>query len=132
MTPEQRQALTERLLAMQPQPPEPRRFRIDSDGYLLSVGIGPGGTELTGAEYDEILAVIGGKPAAPEGYDYRLRTNLTWELCERPAPPEEGELDPAQALEMICGKSSLTRTEALRFQADLKTAREEAKEKREE
>ena len=129
MTPEQRQALTEQLLAMQPAPPEPRRFRIDSDGYLLSVGTGPGGTELTGAQYEELLALIGDKPAAPEGMDYRLRSDLRWELYERPDPPEDGELDPALALEMICGKSSLTKAQAEEISAKL--AREERKEKSE-
>ena len=60
------------------------------DGYIVSIGTGNGGTEITREEYDEILAVIKGRPTPPEGFDYRLRTDLTWEAYELP-PVEETE-----------------------------------------
>ncbi len=45
---------------------------------------------ITEAEYNEILSVIRQRPTPPEGFDYRLKEDLTWELCELPpVPPEE-------------------------------------------
>lgn len=54
-------------------------YKQISDGYILAVGTGAGGEEITKAEYDQILAVIHAKPAAGGNTDYRLRTDLTWE-----------------------------------------------------
>ena len=45
--------------------------------------------------------------------------------------PEEEPLDPGEALEMICGSRSLTKTQAEAYRADVlsaKLAREERKE----
>ena len=56
---------------------------IDS-GYIISIGTGSGGTEITEQEYAEILAIIRNKPTAREGFDYRLKTDLTWEEYELP------------------------------------------------
>jgi hypothetical protein len=61
---------------------------IDS-GYIISIGTGSGGTEITEQEYAEILATIRKKPNASGGYDYRLKTGLTWE--EYKLPPVEPE-----------------------------------------
>ena len=119
MTEEQRQAMIAELLAMAPQPPAPRYYRRDVDGYLVAVGVGgTDGKEITAEEYDAIRAVIAGKPTPPAGYDYRLRDDLHWQLSALPEPEEE-TLDPAQALELICGSSKLTRTDAAAFHASL-------------
>ena len=111
-----------------------RRYKRVEDGYLILIGEGSGGTEITAAEYDRLAALIAAKPAAPEGWDYRLTAGLEWELCELPPvpgeDPEDEPLDPARALELICGTSSLTKTQADAFSAKL--AGEERKEKREE
>ena len=72
-----------------------RFYKTVSDGYLVSVGIGSGGKEITASEYAEILATIRNKPTARDGFDYRLKTDLTWEEYElppvEPEPPTEEE-----------------------------------------
>lgn len=79
-------------------------YKIVSDGYII--GIGTNGndnvTEITESEYSEILAVIAGKPADPEGYTYKLRADdLELELVELPEPIDEeaGLEDYEQALQ---------------------------------
>lgn len=73
-------------------------------GYIVCVGTGGMGTEITEAEYAEILAVIGDKPCVTETTDYRLREDLTWEAYEvEPPEPEEEELTDAEALEILLG-----------------------------
>ena len=64
-------------------------FKIVEDGYIELVGIGDSDVEIPAEEYETILAVISAKPAPLPGYDYRLRTDLTWELCELPPVSEE-------------------------------------------
>lgn len=66
-----------------------RKFKTIEDGCIISIGTGFGGTEITEQEYAEILAVIRNKPTAREGFDYRLKTDLTWE--EYKLPPIEPE-----------------------------------------
>lgn len=66
-----------------------RYYKTIGNGYILSIGTGNGGTEITEQEYAEILDVIRNKPTARDGYDYRLKTDLTWEEYE--LPPVEPE-----------------------------------------
>lgn len=66
-----------------------RYYNITNSGYIISIGTGNGGTEIAESEYAEILAVIRDKPTARDGYDYRLKTDLTWE--EYKLPPIEPE-----------------------------------------
>ena len=47
------------------------------------------GKEITEAEYNHIKSIIDNRPTAPEGFDYRLTTELEWELYE--LPPVEDE-----------------------------------------
>lgn len=62
---------------------------VDSD-FIVSVGTGSGGEEITESEYSEILAAIGNKPTDPDGYTYKLRADtLEWELVK--LPPVEPE-----------------------------------------
>jgi len=61
--------------------------KIVIDGYIVAVSTG--GEEITEQEYAEILSAIRSKPTAREGYDYRLKTDLTWE--EYKLPPVEPE-----------------------------------------
>lgn len=76
-------------------------FKVTHDGYILGIGVGGGGTQISEAEYNEILSVIDARPTPQEGYDYRLKTDLTWELFE--LPPEPDELDEAEAFDIIFG-----------------------------
>lgn len=66
-----------------------RFYRIDLDGYLLSIGTGNGGEEITETEYNQILTVIQNKPTPPSGHDYRLKSDLTWELFAVEEPEED-------------------------------------------
>lgn len=57
---------------------------IDKNGYIFCVGTGVGGVDITEYEYKTILSVINNRPTAEPGFIYKLRTDLTWELCEVP------------------------------------------------
>ena len=73
-----------------------------TDDYIIAVGTGTGGTEISEAEYDQILAAIRAKPPRTETEDYRLREDLTWEaFAVEPLP--EPELDDSEALEILLG-----------------------------
>lgn len=80
-------------------------FKQLQNNYILAIGTGAGGTEITKAEYDEIMAIIQNRPAA-EGKGYRLKTDLTWEeydLPPEPEPSDEDELSDTEALNVIMG-----------------------------
>lgn len=76
-----------------------------SDNYILAIGTGPGGTEITETEYNSILSIIQSRPTS-ETKGYRLRTDLTWEeydLPPEPEPSDEDELSDAEALNILLG-----------------------------
>lgn len=64
-------------------------FKNIEGDYLVSISTGAGGEEITQEEYENILSVIRSRPTPDAGYDYRLKTDLTWELVEAPPAPEE-------------------------------------------
>lgn len=69
-------------------------YKVTEKGYILGIGKGVGSTPITKDEYDTIMSVIRSCPEAPDGYYYRLREDLTWELTESPyVPPEEDEAE---------------------------------------
>ena len=79
------------------------------DGYIISVQIGGGGVPITDEEYTAIIEAINNCPEAPEGYAYRLKTDLTWELYELPPEPEpdpNAEITDSEALAIITGGDS--------------------------
>lgn len=81
-----------------------RYYKMIIDSYLVAIGNGSGGTEITVDEYAELLNIIRSKPVATEGYDYRLKTDLTWEVYERPVIPlEDDEISDTEALNIITG-----------------------------
>lgn len=57
-----------------------RLYKIVSDGYIISIGTGAAGEEITKDEYNAIMSAIKSAPTAPEGYSYRLTESLDWEL----------------------------------------------------
>ena len=80
-------------------------FQRLQNNYIIAIGTGAGGTEITKAEYDEIMAIIQNRPAT-EGKGYRLKTDLTWEAYDLPPEPEpsdEDEISDAEALNVIMG-----------------------------
>ena len=76
-----------------------------SNNYILAIGTGYGGTEITEAEYSEIMAIIQNRPTA-EGKGYRLKADLTWEEYDLPPVPEpsdDDEISTDEALNILLG-----------------------------
>ena len=85
-----------------------RYYKQTDDVYILAVGVGVGGMEISAAEYSEILSIIQNRPIA-EGKGYRLKTDLTLEAYDMPPEPEpsdEDELSDAEALNILLGGAS--------------------------
>ena len=78
-------------------------YKIVSGGFIDGFGTNgsDGVDEITEAEYQHLRAVFAERPTPPEGYDYRLREDLSWELVET----EEPELDDSEALSILLGVS---------------------------
>lgn len=66
-----------------------RYYKQTENGYIIAIGTGNGGEEITQEEYTKLLNHIKARPTPNEGYDYRLRIDLTWEEYE--LPPIEDE-----------------------------------------
>lgn len=66
-----------------------RYYKRTESGYIVLIGIGCGGEEITEQEYTEIMQAVRNKPKPTEGYDYKLREDLEWELCELPIVEDE-------------------------------------------
>ena len=79
-----------------------RFYKIIEDGYIMAIGKGSCGEEITKEEHSEILAIIKSKPIAETGYGYRLKEDLTWELVEVPiVEPTDEEISGEELLTMI-------------------------------
>ena len=59
-------------------------YKYINDKYIIGVGTGSGGEEITEQEYNAILDKINNRPEAPDGYSYRLTITMEWELAEIP------------------------------------------------
>lgn len=59
--------------------------------YISAIGTGIGDVEITNDEYETILSIIRNRPATEVGYGYKLRTDLTWELVEKPVVEDDAE-----------------------------------------
>lgn len=84
-----------------------RYYKQLSDNYILAIGTGPGGTEITETEYNSILSVIQSRPTS-ETQGYRLRIDLTWEAYDLPPEPEpsdEDEISDEEAFNILIGGS---------------------------
>lgn len=83
-----------------------RYFKIIQNNYVLGIGTGNSGTEITEYEYNEILAVIRTKPQRTATKDYRLKADLTWEEYEHDPDPEP-EPTAEEALSVLLGGAEL-------------------------
>ena len=84
-----------------------RYYKQLSDNYIIAIGTGPGGTEITETEYNSILSVIQSRPTS-ETQGYRLRADLTWEAYDLPTEPEpsdEDEISDEEAFNILIGGS---------------------------
>ena len=81
-----------------------RYYKQLSDNYILAIGTGDGGEEITEQDYNEIMSVIQSCPNE-KGKGYRLCTDLTWE--EYDLPPvvlsDDDELSANEALGILLG-----------------------------
>lgn len=80
-----------------------RYYMQSESGYILSVGTGESGTEITETRYNEILSAIRSKQTGTETTDYRLKEDLTWEEYEVEPPEENPDIDDAEAFDIIFG-----------------------------
>lgn len=80
-----------------------RYYKNFDGGYISAIGTGVGGEEITKEEYENILSVIRNRPTPEAGYDYRLKTDLTWELVALPPEEDDPELSDTEALDIILG-----------------------------
>ena len=81
-----------------------RFYKIVEDGYILAIGTGGGGVEITEEEYNEIMAVIQNKAPWEGNTDYRLKEDYTWEEYERPPVDTTDEDIPTEeALSILTG-----------------------------
>ena len=83
--------------------------QYNDSGILLAIGTGAGGTEITEAEYNEIMAIIQSCPNV-DGKGYRLKADLTWEeydLPPVPKPSDDDEISTDEALNILLGGESV-------------------------
>lgn len=62
-------------------------FRVNKeDGYIHGVvqGVNSENSNITEGEYNHIKGILENAPETPDGFYYRLKENLEWELCEMP------------------------------------------------
>lgn len=86
-----------------------RYYKKTDSMYILTVGVGAGGIEISADEYSEILSVIQNHPTA-EGKGYRLKADLTWEeydLPPVPKPSDDDEISTDEALNILLGGESV-------------------------
>lgn len=80
-------------------------YRVNiEDGYIHGVveGVNEDNANITKEEYTKIKETIKNTPKAPDGFYYRLKDNLEWELCELPVVEEiADEADYQEALESL-------------------------------
>ena len=82
-----------------------RYYKDIRNGFIVAIGTGGGGVEITEAEYGTVLEAISNKPARTETTDYHLREDLTWEEYERIEPPDESEPSTDEVVDILLGGS---------------------------
>ena len=84
-----------------------RYFEIQNNGYVVGVGKGNVGIEISEERYNSVLSALPLKPPATENTDYLLTIGLVWEPYERPpAPPLEPTIeDKAEAYDILMGEA---------------------------
>ena len=82
-----------------------RKFKIILNGYLVCIGEGMSGIEISDDEYSTLYALMRDKPEAPEGYEYRINEQNEYKLVEvEPLPePEPDDSDYAAVGKIFMG-----------------------------
>lgn len=76
------------------------------NGYIVCVGNGAGGIEISDERYAAIIQAFENKPQPTETVDYRLKTDLTWEAYEidpNPEPEPKPDLDDSELVDILLG-----------------------------
>lgn len=81
-----------------------RFYKTINGEYIMSIGTGSGGIEITENEYNEIVFVVQNKPQATETTDYNLKTDLTWEAYE--IEPVEEDATAEEIVDILTGDSN--------------------------
>ena len=63
------------------------KYKRVENNYIIAAGDSLVGIPITDVEYEDICSAVKSRPSPPDGYDYMLRTDLTWELVELPPEP---------------------------------------------
>ena len=80
-----------------------RYYKDIQNGFIVAIGTGGGGVEITEAEYEQIMSVIQDKPERTETTDYHLTESLEWDEYERIDPPDEYEPSAEEVLDVLLG-----------------------------
>lgn len=90
-----------------------RYFKLVNDGYILCIGQGNAGTEISKTMYNKIMKIIQAKPPATSEVDYRLRDkDLTWEEYKpEPEPEPEEKYSPDEILKALFGTDEMSKDE---------------------
>jgi hypothetical protein len=78
-----------------------RYYKIIKDGYIRGIGTGASGDEIAEEEYNALLEIIRTKPKADDGYNYKLKADLTWELYELPHVDVHDDVTDEEFMRMI-------------------------------
>ena len=78
-----------------------RYYKFTNNGYIVLVGIGNGGTEITEEEYNAIQNAIANKPTPTETTDYMLTEDLEWVAFA--VEPVNPDIDETEAFNIIFG-----------------------------
>lgn len=80
-----------------------RYYKLILDGYLVMIGTGLGGVEITEAEYNELRNLIINKPAMPDNaHEYWITEDGEYVLVEvEPLPEPEPTAE--ELLDIITG-----------------------------
>ena len=65
-------------------------FKNIENGYVVSISTQHGQTEITKEEYENILQLIKTIPQADEGYEYRIKEDLSFEKIKIEIVNDEG------------------------------------------
>lgn len=78
-------------------------FKNIEGDYIVSISTGCGAEEITQEEYDNIMDIICNQRPKPQvGFDYKLKTDLTWESYEVEVIPEdEMEISDDEFMDML-------------------------------
>lgn len=81
------------------------KYKIVAEGYIMAIGYGAIGQQITDAEYNQILELIQNRPTETETIGYRLKEDLTWEAYTKPTPePYIEEPDAEEILNILTGE----------------------------